>query len=270
MKRFVLTLLMLLGFLVAAATEDRIHVLQRGETIYTLARRYDVSAELILEHNDISDPTRLAVGTRLRIPEGYVVQPGEYIYSIARKLGVSWLELLEANGLDGDDVVRPGDVLVIPGGASVATDRTGDGRTTERREDPAAPREQPGDASGAAVGRAPIEWPHPGARTSWDGKFPGIVMQGSVGDEFRSVTAGAVEFVGPFSSFGKLILVRSENGFLYGYAGADRVIVASGDRVSPGTVLGTVGYSPAFDSAMVLFTVWRNNRYVDPTTAPRS
>ena len=67
----------------------------------------------------------------------------------------------------------------------------------------------------------------------------------------------------------KVILVRSENGYLYGYAGADRVLVTAGERVVSGTTLGTVGFSPAFDSAMVLFTVWRNNRYVDPETVPR-
>ena len=83
------------------------------------------------------------------------------------------------------------------------------------------------------------------------------------------MSPGVVEYVGPFSSFGKLILVRGRNGYLYGYAGADRVLVARGQRVERGSLLGTVGFSPAFDSAMVLFTVWRNNRYVDPETAPR-
>jgi len=63
--------------------------------------------------------------------------------------------------------------------------------------------------------------------------------------------------------------VRSENGYLYGYAGADRVDVVQGDRVINGTVLGSVGVSPAFHAARVLFTVWRNNRYIDPENAPR-
>lgn len=267
-------LLVVIGSVTAPA-EEQVHVLARGETIYTLARTYDLAADVILEYNDIADPTRLAVGTRILIPGSYVVQEGEYVYSIARKLDVHWLDLLEANGLGRDDVVRPGDVLFVP--------RSSPERTVETTPDPGAkdepsgsdsegsdsePSDERGSEARVASGYAG-NWPHPGERGGWDGKFPGVVMSGSEGDEFRSVTDGVVEFVGPFSSFGKLILVRSANGYLYGYAGADRLLVAEGARVEAGTVLGTVGFSPAFDSAKVLFTVWKNNRYVDPETAPR-
>ena len=70
--------------------DEQVHELRRGETIYTLARRYGVSADVILEYNSIDDPTRLPVGAEIRIPGTYRVLEGEYIYSIARKLGVDW------------------------------------------------------------------------------------------------------------------------------------------------------------------------------------
>ncbi|MFW5815177.1 MAG: LysM peptidoglycan-binding domain-containing protein, partial [Spirochaetota bacterium] len=102
----------------ATMADEQVHVLARGETIYTLARTYDLAADVILDYNDIADPTRLAVGTRIRIPGTYVVREGEYVYSIANKLEVDWLALLDANGLGRDDVVRPGDVLLVPREAS--------------------------------------------------------------------------------------------------------------------------------------------------------
>ncbi|MFW5788495.1 MAG: LysM peptidoglycan-binding domain-containing protein [Spirochaetota bacterium] len=269
----------------AAAADEQVHVLARGETIYTLARRYDLEADEILEYNGIADPTRLAVGSSIRIPGTYVVREGEYVYAIARKLGVDWLDLLEANGLGRDDVVRSGDVLLVPGSppsATVASSTKDDSESTDTPDAPASEEERRRDGGGASgsrgqeaeppTGEPPAEpgnWPHPGERVVWNGKLPGVVMSGNEGDEFRSVTDGVVEFVGPFSSFGKLILVRGRNGFLYGYAGADRVLVTEGERVTAGSVIGTVGFSPAFDSAKVLFTVWKNNRYVDPETAPR-
>ncbi len=270
-RKRILTVLPLLLLAVTLPAEEQVHVLRQGETLYTLARRYSVSVDHLLRHNDIADPTRLSVGARIRIPGTYVVQSGEYIFSIARKLGVNWLELLAANNLGRDDVVRPGDVLVVPGSVATpgdATDRAPERDTASERGDPSRSGVIPVPADPARVERVP-DWPHPGARTVWDGKFPGVVMRGSVGDEFRSVSRGVVEYIGPFSSFGKLILIRGENGYLYGYAGADRVHVGRGDRVDGGTTLGTVGFSPAFETPMVLFTVWRNNRYVDPETAPR-
>ncbi|MCK4513861.1 MAG: LysM peptidoglycan-binding domain-containing protein, partial [Spirochaetaceae bacterium] len=110
----ILILVTLQGF-----SEDLVHELQRGETIYTLARRYGVSADALLDYNSIADPTRLSVGTEIRIPGTYVVREGEYIYSIARKLGVNWQDLLQTNGLSQNDIVRPGDVLLVPPGATV-------------------------------------------------------------------------------------------------------------------------------------------------------
>jgi murein DD-endopeptidase MepM/ murein hydrolase activator NlpD len=256
-KRLVtLILLLLLATLLPA--DELVHLLQRGETLYTLARRYNVTVEELARHNSIQDPTRLAVGARIRVPGTYVVKQGDYVIAIARKLGVDWLDLLAENGLGRDDVVRPGEVLRVPGTRAAVP-------ATAAAQPAVIPTSTPTNRQFERV----LDWPHPGQRSTWEGKFPGVVMRGSVGDEFRSVTRGVVEYVGPFSSFGKLILVRGENGYLYGYAGAERVLVAAGDRVVGGTVLGTVGFSPAFESAMVLFTVWRNNRYVDPETAPR-
>lgn len=292
MRKTVLLVAALILTVLSLPAEEQVHVLRRGETIYTLARRYGVSADSLIDFNDIADPTRLPVGAEIRIPGTYRVRQGEYIYSIARDLGVDWLELLRINGLARDDVVRPGDVLLVPGGVEgsrIAMGEQGDSRETqgsvnvtsvngESSADDARDDGSVSDEDATAVGGDPAapgfdpasyEWPHPGQREAWDGRFRGVVMAGAPGDVFRSVTSGVVSFVGPFTSFGKLILVRSANGYLYGYAGADTVNVAQGDRVTNGTVLGSVGISPAFNSARVLFTVWRDNRYIDPASAPR-
>ncbi|MDR5710126.1 MAG: LysM peptidoglycan-binding domain-containing protein [Armatimonadota bacterium] len=49
----------------------------------------------------------------------YTVQPGDTLTRIAARYGVSVRDLAEANGLENPDVLRPGQVLQIPG-------RTGD------------------------------------------------------------------------------------------------------------------------------------------------
>lgn len=270
-----LLIILMLCLAPSAIAEEQIHVLARGETIYTLARRYSVRADDLLAYNSIADPTRLPVGARIRIPGTYVVQQGEYVYSIAQKLGVNWLELLAANRLERDAIVRPGDVLLIPGAAApaaaaAAPATTGQTATAEPSPPEAATSAAPAPvAPGASPASVTVLWPHPGARENYDGKLPGVLMSGQLGDAFLSVTSGVVEFITPFGSFGKLILVRGRDGYRYGYAGADRVDVRPGDRVEVGTVLGSVGFSPAFDSPKVLFTVWRNNRYIDPQHAPR-
>ena len=280
MRRTRVCLILLLSFVALLGfgqetVGSKVHILQSGETIYTLAGEYGVPADVILRFNSITDPTRLPVGAQIRIPGTYVVAEGEYIYSIARKLGLDWQELLRANGLRESAVLRPGDVLLVPLQQPVdAAADTGTADDSASGDETAGAESLPAGTGGtdqatSDVASGSLLWPHPGQREAWDGRFRGVVMSGEAGDVFRSVTSGVVSFVGPFTSFGKLILVRAENGYLYGYAGADRVDVQQGDRISNGTILGSVGVSPAFQSARVLFTVWRNNRYVDPESAPR-
>ena len=258
---------------------DTVHVMAAGDTIYSLAREYGVSASDIISYNQISDPTRIRIGTEIRIPsdasETYTVQRGEYIYSIARKLGVDWLDLLAANNLDREDVVRPGDVLVVPRGPAADTPPSNavDGASDAMTDAPDPADSDPPDdpfvtpAATAVVGA--VDWPHPGTREPWEGRFPGIVIQGEAGDAFHSVATGVVKIVTPYGTFGQLILIEGSDGYLYAYAGADRIDVGVGDRVAAGTALGSIGFSPAFQSTKVLFAVWHNNRYVDPESAPR-
>lgn len=51
------------------AQSDKIHRIQRGDNLDSLARKFNVSAELLARINGISDPRNLRVGRRMRIPE---------------------------------------------------------------------------------------------------------------------------------------------------------------------------------------------------------
>lgn len=45
------------------------HVVRSGETLYTIAKAYNVSAKTILDNNKIQDAGRLSVGQKLFIPD---------------------------------------------------------------------------------------------------------------------------------------------------------------------------------------------------------
>jgi hypothetical protein len=53
----------------ARDSKGRYHILQKGETLYGLARQYNVKAKKIIEMNQFNDPNRLAVGTKVYIPD---------------------------------------------------------------------------------------------------------------------------------------------------------------------------------------------------------
>ncbi|MCS7081840.1 MAG: LysM peptidoglycan-binding domain-containing protein [Bacteroidetes bacterium] len=109
---------------IASEAEGRFHVVQRGETLFEIARRYGLAPQRLQEANSLASPT-VYPGQRLRIPpsldapsapvrswQTYVVQPGDKAAEIAQRFGMSLEALREANGLRSDSL-RAGDILVV-------------------------------------------------------------------------------------------------------------------------------------------------------------
>lgn len=96
----------------------RIHVVSPGESVYSIARQYRVSAQKIISDNELENPDRLVVGQTLVILEGtrrHVVAPGESIYSIAREYRLSVNAILSANPQITDPArISVGQVITIP------------------------------------------------------------------------------------------------------------------------------------------------------------
>lgn len=49
-----------------------LHTVQSGDTVLDVAHRYDAKAEEIVEYNRLSDSSRLSIGQKLIIPDGYI------------------------------------------------------------------------------------------------------------------------------------------------------------------------------------------------------
>ncbi|MGB9685648.1 MAG: LysM peptidoglycan-binding domain-containing protein [Rectinema subterraneum] len=94
--------------------EQEYHVIQSGETLYSIAKSYSVPYEMLASINGITDPSKIRPGTVLLIPLVHVVAKGETFFGIAKKYDVSIQELKTANSLSDSYVLRVGDVLVIP------------------------------------------------------------------------------------------------------------------------------------------------------------
>lgn len=114
-----------------------------GDTLYSLAKKYNVSAEEIAEINNLSEPYVLSVGQKLSIPKTIevntvqtveVVKPnnivnqtktrvalreitveaGDTLYSISRKYSVPVNDLAVMNGISAPFTVSVGQKLKVP------------------------------------------------------------------------------------------------------------------------------------------------------------
>lgn len=131
-----------------------IHKVGAGETLYAIARRYEISVATLIEDNPSIDPHSLAIGQSVWVRRAdmgesteqqtqqemteytdnlnkvtsedyllHVVKPGETIYSLTRKYGISEEEFVRINDVAGG--LKAGAVVRIPNQPIVVAEAEG-------------------------------------------------------------------------------------------------------------------------------------------------
>ncbi|MGP4066986.1 LysM peptidoglycan-binding domain-containing protein [Halobacillus sp. B29] len=93
------------------------YTVKAGDTLYSIAKRYNVSLNDLIEANQISNPTYIRIGQNLVIPQdmkNYTVKAGDTLYSIARRNGTTVHRLAEVNNISNTSLIYPGRTLVLP------------------------------------------------------------------------------------------------------------------------------------------------------------
>lgn len=108
----------------ASAESPTVHVVGWGDTLFSIANRYGVSVNAIMQANNLRNPNFIWVGQSLTIPASnassplpsptYTVQTGDTLFSIATRNGTTVNALMQANGLY-NYWIYVGQVLRIPG-----------------------------------------------------------------------------------------------------------------------------------------------------------
>ena len=109
------------------------YTVRAGDTLSTIARRYNTTVSKIAQANNIKNVNVIRVGQVLKIPGTtpapkptptptpgtYTVKAGDTLYVIARKYNTTVSKIAQANNIKNVNLIRVGQVLKIPG--TVAT-----------------------------------------------------------------------------------------------------------------------------------------------------
>jgi len=107
------------------STGSVVHIVQWGENLTLIARRYGVGVTTIVQANGITNPDYIYAGQRLVIPSGaappvgetttYVVRSGDTLYAIARRFGTTVNEIVALNSILNPNLIYIGQQLEVPG-----------------------------------------------------------------------------------------------------------------------------------------------------------
>src|SRR3954467_6160492 len=169
------TVLISLMFIAVAATPAAAsvpHVVQPGETLWSIAAANNFTTRAFAAANGLSEDSAVIAGTTLKVPSvaeasaalggapvaaaassgapepmgGYIVRPGDTLTSLAARAGVSVQQMAFMNGLKPDAFLIAGSPLKLPTGAPVPTPPAQPSAVA-----PAAPAPAPGRVSSADI-----------------------------------------------------------------------------------------------------------------------
>lgn len=255
-----------LGTIIAQETK---YLMQDGDTLYSIARKYNVPVDAIMQLNGIPNPTKLRRGVSILIPDIYTVKKGDTLYGIAKQLDVSIDVITAANNIKSSAVLKPGAHLYIPRKEKSvpAKNETKEQTAKNEKQEKAVPV-QVSVAKKEPEGKE-FFWPHSGPKRSMDGKLEGISFDGNPGDPVLSIATGKVVWMGPYRGFGRVVFIQSEDGYIYVYAGNEDLFVSVGDAVKRGQKIGTLGVHPYEQRSSLYFIVYKDGKAIRPEDAPR-
>jgi len=104
-------------------TPDTVTV-QRGDTLYSISKRYNVPLRDLIEANNLTPPYTLVIGRQLRLPTAkfHVVCKGDTLYNISKRYNVDVTTLSKLNNLQAPYTLSIGQRLAIPGSVGGSSD----------------------------------------------------------------------------------------------------------------------------------------------------
>ena len=256
---------------------------QRGDTLYSISRRYGVPLKDLINANNLHAPYTLHVGQVLSLPakQYHTVQRGDTLYSISRQYNVDITSLSRVNNLQTPYSLNVGDRLVLPASvgnvpaASYSTAQSSASSASSAAVKTAYTPAKSAPVTDSYVApkarKTKFDWPVKGTIISGYGnlgsgrKNDGINIKAALGTNVKAAASGTIAYAGnELKGFGNLILIKHSDGWITAYAHNDRLFVKKGQKVSRGEKIATVGSTGSVTTPQLHFEVRSGKKAVNP------
>lgn len=241
-----------------ATTNAFTHTIASGESLYTIARRYEVTTQAIVQANNLSSPDKIVVGQK-------VIIPGR-------------ADLLATKAPTTQ--VASATPMAVPAPAQQTLPQAAPNalQAAVTPQPAATPQAAPAQAAPVQVASVPatepamsgsdkFRWPVSG-RVMVDfasSKGTGINIEVPEGSAVKAAENGTVIYVGSgVEGYGNLILIRHPNGYVSAYAHLQSMSVAKGAVVGRGDTIGASGMTGSVTKPQLHFELRKGATPVDP------
>lgn len=250
--------------------------IQTGDSLWSIASKFDLSVDSILGSNNLKNPDVLKPGLTIKLPnqDGILVkvEKGTSLSGLAKKYDVTETAICMANNLKSGAKPAAGTELFLPGASvTVAAYRSASSSGGLSSKAPQVAKSAPLPVSKSKTfswplrGRinSPFGWrTHPVLRKRWF--HTGIDIKGARGTPIHAARSGQVIFAGWMNGYGRVVVLRHDSHYTTLYAHAQRLLVRKGQQVNKGQTIALVGTSGRSTGPHLHFEVRYNNSPTNP------
>ncbi len=246
------------------------YVVQKGDTLYSIALEHGFGYREIADWNGLDDPNRIQVGQELRLvpPPGGGRSPKGTVVAETRPLGNDTQRVAQPKAVKwpysekgaAEPLPRPVEKPV-----EKAVEKPQPAIVAKAPEEKPAERPESDDEGGSD--ELKWAWPTKGKVLApfSEGGNKGVDLGGKVGQPVLASEDGKVVYSGSgLRGYGKLIIIKHNKTYLSAYAHNSKLLVKEGQTVSKGQKIAEMGDTDA-DRVKLHFEIRRLGKPVDPT-----
>jgi len=263
------------------------YIVEQGDTISTIAKKFDVGVNTILWQNNLNAYSVIRPGDVLSIlPVSGVVHTvasGETVKAIAGKYDIPESTIAEYNKLSASGFLTIGQKLIVPGGRKdsyaqetpkaysgiallkdLVTPRKENKQPSKIKVDASDDEDVPDDAKPTKGNK--MAWPTSGYRItqyySW--RHFAIDVADKVGTPIYAADAGVVESAGWGRGYGNNIVINHGGGKKTRYAHLSKFYVKSGEQVDKSQTIAAMGNTGWSTGPHLHFEIFINGTKYNP------
>jgi murein DD-endopeptidase MepM/ murein hydrolase activator NlpD len=240
----------------AAAAPPSVHLVNRGDTLMTIAHRNHVPVAELAKANGIEANAKLKLGQKITVP-------------VAKSAAASVVaQPAQVAGAQPGALAAPATKMAA---AEPPKEKARLAQATTTPEAAAAVTETPVKTAEATGALPTFRWPVRGrVVTGYGAKTNGKSNDGinvavPEGTPVKAAEDGVVAYSGnELKGYGNLVLVRHSNGYVTAYAHASELLVKRGETIKRGQIIAKSGQSGEVGSPQLHFEIRKGSSPVDP------